>query len=81
MALPLGAGEPLGGCTGELEPAGGIFAAVLAGGAAWPDERSGAAAGGLGMPRAGLGGRSGAVVPVLPTSGLCMGLGGLLGVA
>ena len=32
------------------------------------------------MLRAGLGGRSGAVVPMLPMSGPCMGLGGLLGV-
>ena len=80
MALPLGAGESLGGCTGELKPAGGLIAAGLAWGAAWPEDRSGAAVGGLGMPRAGLGGRSGAAVPVLPMSGPGMGLGGLLGV-
>ena len=43
MALPQGAGESLDGCTGELEPAGGLVAAGLAWGAAWPEERSGAA--------------------------------------
>lgn len=32
------------------------------------------------MLRAGLGGGIGAAVPVLPMSGPCMGLGGLLGV-
>ena len=80
MAPPLGAGEGLGGWAGEAEPPGGLTAASLAGGAAWPEERSGAAAGGLDMPRAGLGGRTGAAVPLLAMSGPCMGLGGLLGV-
>ena len=79
-ALPLGAGESLDGWTGELEPAGCIIAACLAESAAWPEECSGAAVGGLGMPRAGLGSRSGVVVAMPPISGPCMGFGGLLGV-